>query len=379
MPDYGLLSGFAEGITKGMQSYRDTKKEAFDNAIKEKMMKMEELKTAGDLSDKLGYLPKGYFGDDTLKALGAQGPATENATFTNTMDRSSDPSLSDAPQNPADGLLPKPVASPLQESLSPLQAGTLNKPEGAISIPGTQTKRQHAEQDKLNQYNVSLNPQGKAARFDAKGNVEIYELPKSEKQTLEETKKNLDIENSKLDVKKAEKALSEPKENQFKAATFANRAEHGQQLYEQLAASGFDPSTLDARVQASLPSFLQAVKSDPVKMQELSEKEFISSVLRRESGAAISKDEYKDYGQQYFPRAGDSDDIKAAKAALRKDTVVNLKNEAGPAYRPSTKIKFSDPHNPSVTSHPQDSAALQWAKANPKDPRSAAIMKVNGL
>ncbi len=28
--------------------------------------------------------------------------------------------------------------------------------------------------------------------------------------------------------------------------------------------------------------------------------------------------------------------------------------------------------------HPQDSAALQWAKANPKDPRSAAILQING-
>lgn len=29
--------------------------------------------------------------------------------------------------------------------------------------------------------------------------------------------------------------------------------------------------------------------------------------------------------------------------------------------------------------HPQDSAAVQWAKANPKDPRSVAILKANGL
>jgi hypothetical protein len=33
---------------------------------------------------------------------------------------------------------------------------------------------------------------------------------------------------------------------------------------------------------------------------------------------------------------------------------------------------------PKVAPHPEDSAALQWAKANPDDPRSAAIMKLNG-
>jgi len=33
----------------------------------------------------------------------------------------------------------------------------------------------------------------------------------------------------------------------------------------------------------------------------------------------------------------------------------------------------------SSSSHPQDSEAVQWAKANPRDPRSAAILKANGM
>lgn len=34
---------------------------------------------------------------------------------------------------------------------------------------------------------------------------------------------------------------------------------------------------------------------------------------------------------------------------------------------------------PAGNAHPQDSAAVQWANANPKDPRSAAILKANGM
>lgn len=34
---------------------------------------------------------------------------------------------------------------------------------------------------------------------------------------------------------------------------------------------------------------------------------------------------------------------------------------------------------PQAPPHPEDSAAVQWAKANPQDPRAAAILKANGL
>lgn len=42
-------------------------------------------------------------------------------------------------------------------------------------------------------------------------------------------------------------------------------------------------------------------------------------------------------------------------------------------------VQGGAPQAPAAAPHPQDNAALQWAKANPQDPRAAAIMKANGL
>lgn len=366
MADYGLLGGIAEGLKAGFQSYKDTKKEAVDQAIKEKMLKMEELKTAGDLSEKLGYLPKGYFSPETIKALGATDGSAPSAIANpfssgayadirsaGTEDRSSDSSgLLEGPQNPADkyALVKPGMVDPNAAPQNP------SVPEGSYAIPGTLTKKQRADRDELNKFNVQLNPQGKAAKFDAQGNVMIVDLPKTEKQTMEEKKKTLDIENAGLEADKKRKDLAkpdEPKESQFKAATFANRAEHAQNIYAQLEEVGFDPSKLSARIQAKLPAALESFKSNPVKLQELAERDFISGVLRRESGAAISPAEFQEYGKMYFPRAGDSAEVKAEKAAARKDATDGLKREASSAYRPASKpaksIVGSNPKPKSVT------------------------------
>lgn len=188
MADYGLLGGLAEGLRAGFQSYKDTKKEAVDQAIKEKMMKMEELKTAGDLSEKLGYLPKGYFSPETIKALGAtDGSAPPSGSDEKPSDVSG---LLEGSQAPADkvGLVKPGMVDPNAAPQNP------SVPEGSYAIPGTLTKKQRADRDELNKFNVQLNPQGKAAKFDAKGNVEIYELPKTEKQALSEKKGQLDFD-----------------------------------------------------------------------------------------------------------------------------------------------------------------------------------------
>jgi hypothetical protein len=41
--------------------------------------------------------------------------------------------------------------------------------------------------------------------------------------------------------------------------------------------------------------------------------------------------------------------------------------------------QYSMPESIKTESHPQDDAAIAWAKANPSDPRSAQILKVNGM
>ncbi len=117
MPDYGLLGGLAEGITKGFQSYRDTKKEAFDQAIKQKLMERQESQDARDTYklgleefDKTGVATPSLLSARNKVFPGEQSPGGTSAPVIASMDRSSDPSLSEEPQNPADkaeGLIPQ--------------------------------------------------------------------------------------------------------------------------------------------------------------------------------------------------------------------------------------------------------------------------------
>lgn len=59
---------------------------------------------------------------------------------------------------------------------------------------------------------------------------------------------------------------------------------------------------------------------------------FINSQLRRESGAAIGKDEYANANKMYFPMPGDSKDTIAQKAAARQAAIKAMIRDAGPTY-----------------------------------------------
>lgn len=59
------------------------------------------------------------------------------------------------------------------------------------------------------------------------------------------------------------------------------------------------------------------------------EKQFLAPVLRKESGAAIGHDEYRTYGDMYFPRPGDTVQKLEQKAHMREVVLQSLKVQAG--------------------------------------------------
>jgi len=63
------------------------------------------------------------------------------------------------------------------------------------------------------------------------------------------------------------------------------------------------------------------------------EKQFIAAVLRKESGAAIGADEYRTYGQQFFPRPGDTPQALAQKAQNRAVALQGMRLQAGPGAK----------------------------------------------
>lgn len=78
----------------------------------------------------------------------------------------------------------------------------------------------------------------------------------------------------------------------------------------------------------SLPNALQS--SDRQSFEQ-AKRNFVTAVLRRESGAAISDSEFKTEALKYFPQAGDKADTVLQKAAARNTAINNVYREAGVA------------------------------------------------
>jgi hypothetical protein len=69
---------------------------------------------------------------------------------------------------------------------------------------------------------------------------------------------------------------------------------------------------------------------------------FINSILRQESGAAIGKDEFANAEQQYFPQPGEGPEVIAQKAANRRRVIEGLQVAAGEG---AGRINSSTPGN----------------------------------
>ena len=64
---------------------------------------------------------------------------------------------------------------------------------------------------------------------------------------------------------------------------------------------------------------------------EQARRNFVSAVLRKESGAAIGVDEYKNEERKYFPQAGDTAKVIQQKQEARNLAIEALKAQAGPS------------------------------------------------
>lgn len=121
----------------------------------------------------------------------------------------------------------------------------------------------------------------------------------------------------------------EPKPQQAQAATFARRVEQAEKNFKDLESKGYNRASLKQGLLSSITP--GAFQPENLKLQEQAERNFVNSILRRESGAAISKDEFKSAEAQYFPRAGDTPEVIRQKAENRQAVLAGLQSEAGPA------------------------------------------------
>jgi hypothetical protein len=207
------------------------------------------------------------------------------------------------------------------------------------------------EDEKLAKSRDPNSAQSKAARFMAqKYNIPVgedasaYDVndmfdPKKMNET--EAKARVDFDNAKklkayemgLDVDKLrrEKELGlkgAPTADQSKAAGFSQRVRNSEKVMDELAKSGFDGNDRRTWLQKNMMN-----EAKPVELQKLeqAQRNFINATLRRESGAAISPDEFESARLQYFPQPGEDPEVLEQKRQNRLDVLASLDSEGGGA------------------------------------------------
>ena len=113
--------------------------------------------------------------------------------------------------------------------------------------------------------------------------------------------------------------------DQSDAVGFSKRLIFNEGVIKKLDSKGYDGTGLFDNTWQ--PEFY---KDDDRKAYESAKKNWIAAILRKESGAAISNDEYKNADKQYFPQEYDGASVLDQKKKLREIELKSMLLSAGP-------------------------------------------------
>lgn len=126
----------------------------------------------------------------------------------------------------------------------------------------------------------------------------------------------------------ADAAAGKMTETQAKASSFATRMVQAENSLQTLQNEGL---SLSGKVKGEIPggNYLQSKNYQQYKQAA---SQFITAVLRQESGAAINKSEFDRYEKEFFPQPGDDPSVVSQKAAARAAAIDQMQRSAGPSY-----------------------------------------------
>jgi len=128
-------------------------------------------------------------------------------------------------------------------------------------------------------------------------------------------------------VKGVKPAPTPMNEGQAKAAGFADR------LVEASPMLDTTPPSVGTSILSDLPGGNFALTPEQQSFLQ-AERNFINAVLRRESGAVISDEEFSNARKQYIPQPGDSAKVLEQKRRNRETVQRSFMRDAGPSYQP---------------------------------------------
>lgn len=119
---------------------------------------------------------------------------------------------------------------------------------------------------------------------------------------------------------------------QATAEIFANKMEQSNKTLDTHANQG---ASLAGKIASGLPMG-NYIQSKDYQQYKQASSNFITALLRKESGAAIGKDEFDRYEKEYMPQPGDAKEVLAQKAEARRTAIEGMKKGAGPGYKSPT-------------------------------------------
>ena len=138
----------------------------------------------------------------------------------------------------------------------------------------------------------------------------------------------------------ADKAIN-PTEAQSNANLFGTRANKANQTLNSLEGQ-YSPAKVQLQnFTGGVPGasyIANKLMSDKDQQAAQAQMDFVTAILRKESGASISSSEFENARRQYFPQPGDTKEVMAQKAANRKTAIEGIQAAAGPMNKPSGKV-----------------------------------------
>lgn len=121
-----------------------------------------------------------------------------------------------------------------------------------------------------------------------------------------------------------------PTEGQGNAAGYANRMVEGHNIINQLEDVG--TSKMEA-AKAAVPFISNNIISADKQKLLQAQRNFLTAILRKESGAVISDSEFDSGAKQYFPVPGDTPETIAQKRINRETAIQGVMGAAGTGYK----------------------------------------------
>jgi len=131
-------------------------------------------------------------------------------------------------------------------------------------------------------------------------------------------------------------------EAQSNANLFGTRAAESNRILQRLEGK-YSPAGIQFQesMVGSLPgvSYVANKALSPETQQAAqAQRDFVTAILRKESGAAISASEFDNARKQYFDQPGDSNQVKAQKAQNRQTAIQGIQAAAGQQNQPQVRV-----------------------------------------